>query len=1101
MAKHCLKIQGYLLAVFISLIFSLNANAQVNNPAVGAGQWKYMNPFQYGFILSDMSFIDNKTGLAVGSSGAIARTTDSGQTWKYIPYKYAAYGNQLTLATFNDVQFVTPSVAYAVGAGGLMVKSTDGGLNWSTVTTPLSPFQNRSINALHFINKDTGYIGGASILSSSSTTAVLPNEIPKVYFTRNGGATWDSLVSPFRPRQGTAANPTPNPVLSAFNSAEIYRIEFVNDSVGYISGSCGQASPQYSAILWKFEKGVLTDYSLHRTKFGISSLTTSHLPSTSQYRGMVAINDSLVLISANQNGIIIRVKTGKNDSTANAVPAIYGAYEKGSYELLAQVNIGFPANTQLLAGTMQQMKKAPGGKIVVSNGSQVAISADNGTTWTASKPPVPYSWWTLYALDVTPNGRIVTGGTGGILYDSASGGSWRSVYKELKQLNSNGNSFDYSSMDWADCNNGIIVGSRGTFIKTNDAGKTWINNTNPVLDAAGLGLGKVMYQSVTGMFFNTFNSIYKSADQGTTNDLLFVEPRANAQLNDFTMVGLDKAWAVGIRPQISNPPAPAPPSPPTERTVIFRSLNANSASPVWDTVKTFPRGTFAPTLRAIRFADQDTGYTCGSRGKVYRTVDGGNTWMDVSPDTLIYSTANTNYTALSVVNDTTIYVGGSSKRLFKSTNAGATWTDISLVLTTNPVTISDFTNISSILMNDVNNGYMVAGGYFLKTTNGWATWTYDMAPLGITSMTLYPKINAPIQNKKLYLTTLQNSFPDFSTTAATILEYGTEALYTTSSTETATNASCTNPTAGTITVTATGGIAPFTYSVNGGAYQPSNVLTGLTTGVKSISVKDGGCQILTKNVTVGFTDNLTLTTNNDTTVCAGAPVQMIATSAATTYAWAPAAGLSNAAISNPVATVNSATAYTVTASLNTCVKTKTVNISIKPSPVVNAGADKIIVSGDIIQLQGSGSNASTIAWTPAGSIVSNGTTFTPTVNPFVTTTYRLTVKDFNNCTSTDDAVVTVIPYCVKVMDAFTPNNDGINDKWLVTNGSACTTQITVNIFNRYGSSVYKNDAYQNNWDGTYSGKPVADGTYYYVIKYRLINGSVLTLNGNVTILR
>ena len=87
MAKHCLKIQGNLLAVFISLIFSLNANAQLN-PAIGAGQFKYINPFQYGFVFNDISFVDNKNGLAVGNNGAIAKTTDSGQTWKYIPFKY-----------------------------------------------------------------------------------------------------------------------------------------------------------------------------------------------------------------------------------------------------------------------------------------------------------------------------------------------------------------------------------------------------------------------------------------------------------------------------------------------------------------------------------------------------------------------------------------------------------------------------------------------------------------------------------------------------------------------------------------------------------------------------------------------------------------------------------------------------------------------------------------------------------------------------------------------------------------------------------------------------------------------------------------------------
>jgi len=124
------------------------------------------------------------------------------------------------------------------------------------------------------------------------------------------------------------------------------------------------------------------------------------------------------------------------------------------------------------------------------------------------------------------------------------------------------------------------------------------------------------------------------------------------------------------------------------------------------------------------------------------------------------------------------------------------------------------------------------------------------------------------------------------------------------------------------------------------------------------------------------------------------------------------------------------------------------------------------------------------------------------VKPSTTTTYTLTVRDNNNCVSTDNVLVHVLPYCIKVMDAFTPNGDGMNDRWLVVNnGGVCTRQISVSVFNRYGSVVYKNDNYNNDWTGVYNGKPVPDGTYYYVVSYRLITGAYLTLKGDVTILR
>ena len=182
--------------------------------------------------------------------------------------------------------------------------------------------------------------------------------------------------------------------------------------------------------------------------------------------------------------------------------------------------------------------------------------------------------------------------------------------------------------------------------------------------------------------------------------------------------------------------------------------------------------------------------------------------------------------------------------------------------------------------------------------------------------------------------------------------------------------------------------------------------------------------------------------------------------------------------------------------------TKSIVVDVKQSPAVNAGSDKTIVDGDVVILAGSGvSSPASIVWTPASSIISGANTYTATVKPATTTTYTLTVTAANGCVSTDQAVVTVIPYCVKVLNAFTPNGDGINDRWLVTNGASCFSQIIAKVYNRHGELVYSNDYYNNDWDGKYKGKPVADGTYYYVLQFRLINGNSIPVKGDVTILR
>ena len=163
-------------------------------------------------------------------------------------------------------------------------------------------------------------------------------------------------------------------------------------------------------------------------------------------------------------------------------------------------------------------------------------------------------------------------------------------------------------------------------------------------------------------------------------------------------------------------------------------------------MKTFPLSGLAPQPRVIRFANQDTGYISFNRGKVYRTTDGGNTWVDKSPDTLAFATTNTNYTALSVVNGKTIYVGGNNRRLFRSTDAGETWTDITIAVPPSPTPITAFSTWNNMIMNDALSGYIQSSSTIMKTTDGWATFTIDISPMGVQNISLYPKIPGPIES-------------------------------------------------------------------------------------------------------------------------------------------------------------------------------------------------------------------------------------------------------------------------------------------------------------------------------------------------------------------
>lgn len=89
-------------------------------------------------------------------------------------------------------------------------------------------------------------------------------------------------------------------------------------------------------------------------------------------------------------------------------------------------------------------------------------------------------------------------------------------------------------------------------------------------------------------------------------------------------------------------------------------------------------------------------------------------------------------------------------------------------------------------------------------------------------------------------------------------------------------------------------------------------------------------------------------------------------------------------------------------------------------------------------------------------------------------------------TSGCDSLVTlnlVVQDCdelLEISNICTPNNDGNNDTWKVSNVSqieGCTVQI----FNRWGQLVFETVDYENDWEGTRESEPLPDGVYYYVI--------------------
>jgi gliding motility-associated-like protein len=90
-----------------------------------------------------------------------------------------------------------------------------------------------------------------------------------------------------------------------------------------------------------------------------------------------------------------------------------------------------------------------------------------------------------------------------------------------------------------------------------------------------------------------------------------------------------------------------------------------------------------------------------------------------------------------------------------------------------------------------------------------------------------------------------------------------------------------------------------------------------------------------------------------------------------------------------------------------------------------------------------------------------------------------------------------------IAGGFSPNRDGIDDKFIILRPGGSTIQLK--IFNRWGNVVYQNNNYQNEWDGrgigNMLGQDLPAGTYYYSVMAILPSGEVKKFAGPVTLIR
>ncbi len=159
-----------------------------------------------------------------------------------------------------------------------------------------------------------------------------------------------------------------------------------------------------------------------------------------------------------------------------------------------------------------------------------------------------------------------------------------------------------------------------------------------------------------------------------------------------------------------------------------------------------------------------------------------------------------------------------------------------------------------------------------------------------------------------------------------------------------------------------------------------------------------------------------------------------------------------------------------------------------------------------IQVDHEGDSITYLKWTPSIGL-SCDTCLNTLLNINSSTSYKLNASTKYDCT--DSVGINVNVYFQNTLalpNVFTPNADGLNDRFYVIAGKDVDKVKSFLIYNRWGKKVFEknnilpNDAYSG-WDGTTNGKNTEMGTYVYTIILEFRDGSSKTYSGTISLIR
>ncbi len=283
-----------------------------------------------------------------------------------------------------------------------------------------------------------------------------------------------------------------------------------------------------------------------------------------------------------------------------------------------------------------------------------------------------------------------------------------------------------------------------------------------------------------------------------------------------------------------------------------------------------------------------------------------------------------------------------------------------------------------------------------------------------------------------------------------------------------------------MSVTAPAGYNDYLWS--DGITTPTRTLTA--DGIYHVYSYDN-CEVNVDTFKVQFI-NFDIALGADTAICPGGSLVLDATVAGASYKWQDNS-------IDPTFNVDQAGTYKVTVTLEGCVSSDTVLVSVLDPYLQIPQQDTLICDDDFIVINAVANPVSTYQW-------NNGSS-EEQLKINEAGTYIVTAT--NACGTFVDTMVLAVQNCdckTFIPNAFSPNQDGNNDVFSVNTGCE-VDNFSLSIYNRFGQRIFQSSDAAKGWDGNHNGTPVDVGAYFYYIKFKGPRGGDFTQKGDLVLIR